>query len=179
MTAEWKDRSGRRGVKRLGVVGRPAVAVEDAALGNLRALVECDLDLALGDRAGRDVEDDRGPVRDWHARRDRVGRKPATGSSERGDENAAATRVHEMERDLAGAGGHLGPVADPAQMARVPQGHHGHALAACLFDADLDCVFAHHLAEAELAVDHGDRIVLEDDLERLVGDDLAARSQSM
>ncbi len=33
--------------------------------------------------------------------------------------------------------------------------------------------FAHHLAEAELPIDHGQRIVLEHDLERLVGQHLA------
>ena len=34
--AEWKDRAGRRGVKRLRVVGRLALAVEDATVGDLR-----------------------------------------------------------------------------------------------------------------------------------------------
>ncbi len=57
--AHGKDRAGRRSIKRLGVVGRLALAVEDAAVGDIGPLVEGDLDLALGDRAGRDVEDDR------------------------------------------------------------------------------------------------------------------------
>ena len=114
-----------------------------------------------------------GPSCDRNARRDRVGRKPALGSAERGDQDAAAAGVDEVERDHARPGRHLGPVADPAQMARVPKRHHGHALAPGLVDAELHRLFAHHLAEAELAVDHGDRIVLEHDLERLVGQDLA------
>ena len=69
--------------------------------GTFVALVEGDLDLALGDRAGRDVEDDRRPVLDRNARGDRVGRKPALASAEGGDQDAAAARVDEVERDLA------------------------------------------------------------------------------
>ena len=68
-----------------------------------------------------------GPPRNRNARGDRVGREPALGSPVGGHEDPAAARVHEVERDLALAAGHLGPVADPAQVARVPQRHHRHA----------------------------------------------------
>ena len=80
---------------------------------------------------------------------------------------------------MPGGGGHLGPVADPAQVARIPEPHHGDALAPRLRDPELHRRLAHDLAEAEPAVDHGDRIVLEDDLELLVASTLPARSQSM
>ena len=78
-----------------------------------------------------------------------------------------------MQRDQARGGGHLGPVADPAQVARVPKGHDRHALAARLGDSQLHRGFAHHLAEAEPAVDHRNRVILEDGLERLIRDHLA------
>ena len=81
--------------------------------------------------------------------------------------------VDKVQRDQAGAHGHLGPVADAAEVARVPQRHNGHAVAARLVDSELHRGFAHHLAEAELAVDHRDRVILEDGLERLIGEDLA------
>ena len=89
------------------------------------------------------------------------------------DQDSAAARIDEVKRDLARDGRHLGPVADPTQVARISERHHGHALSPRLGDTELHRLFAHHLPKPELPVDHRHHIVLEHDLERLIGDDLA------
>jgi hypothetical protein len=58
-------------------------------------------------------------------------------------------------------------------VARVPQRDHGHALVLCLGNAQLHRLLAHHLSEAELPVNHGNHIVLEHDLRRLIGEYLS------
>jgi hypothetical protein len=74
-----------------------------------------------------------------------------------------------MDRDQSCVGRHLGPVADPANMARIAQGHRGEAVVAALVDADLDGLRRHGLAKAVLAVDHGDHRRVDQDADRDVG----------
>ena len=141
------------------MVGLP-LAVEDGSLWHAGALVGGDPDLALGDGAGGDVEDDRRAAGNRHSRGDRVGRQPALLAAVGRDEDAAAAGVHEVERDLALPGGHLGPVADPAQVAGIPQRHQRHAELGALVEGELHRLLADHLAESEPAVEHGHDLVL-------------------
>ena len=126
------------------------------------AIVQADMSRIIG-----------GPSATGIAGRDRVGREPAVDAAERSDQDAGPGRVDEMQRQLAGPGRHERPVADPAQMAGVPQGDHGHAVPAAFVDAQLHRLLADGLAEAELAIDDGDGLVFEDDLDRLIGQHLA------
>ncbi len=74
-----------------------------------------------------------------------------------------------MDRHQPRLGRHLGPVADPADMPRVAQGHGGEAVVAALVDADLDSLRRHRLAEAVLAVDDGDHRCVDQDVDRDIG----------
>ena len=170
--AEWQDRPGGRGVKRLGIVGRPALGVEDAAVRDRHALVEGNLDLALGDRAGRDVEDDGGAVR--------TGMPAAIGLAEsrRWVPPKGATRmppplVLTKWSETLPAGAAIS--AQSPIRPRWPEFRTATTATPCarFVDAELHRLLAHHLAKAELAVDDGHGIVLEDDLQRLVGQHLA------
>ena len=74
-----------------------------------------------------------------------------------------------MDRDQPRLGRHLGPVADAADVARVAQRHGRQAVLAALVDADADGLRRHGLAEAVLAVDHGDHRRVDHDLDGDVG----------
>src|SRR5205807_3339350 len=126
-------------------------------------------DLPLGDHAGREIDDDRRAARHRRRRRDRVGREPPVGAAERGDQDAGAARVHPVERDEPGVGGHDRPVADAAEVAAVAERHRGERVPSGLPDARRHCLLADHLAEPELPVDHGHGVGLEDDPGGLVG----------
>src|SRR5262249_20134211 len=76
---------------------------------------------------------------------------------------APAAGVDEVERDLARARRLLGPVADPAQVPRVPQRDDRDTVSLAPGDAQPHRLLAHHLAEAALAVDDRQHLVLEDD----------------
>ncbi len=76
-----------------------------------------------------------------------------------------------MDGDEAGGGGHLGPVADPADVAGVAQRHHRQAHGLALVDADLHGLRGDRLAEAVQAVDHRQHGSLGLDLDLLVGKD--------
>ena len=105
------------------------------------------------------------PLADRDAGRDGVGGQAALGAADRGDEDAQAASVDEVQGEQARRDGHLRPVADAAQVAGVAQGDHRHARAApTLSMPSSHRLLAHRLAEAELAVDDGERLVLEDDL---------------
>ncbi len=74
-----------------------------------------------------------------------------------------------MDRDQPRLGRHLGPVADAADVACVAQGDGREAVLAALVDADADGLRRHGLAEAVLAVDHGDHRRVDDDVDGDVG----------
>ncbi len=75
-----------------------------------------------------------------------------------------------MHRDQPFGRGHLGPVADPADMARVAQGHCRQAVLAALVDADAHGLRRHGLAKAILAIDYRDHRRIDHDLDGDVGD---------
>ena len=99
--------------------------------------------------------------------------QPAIDAAERRDQDAGAGGVDEVQRQLARLRRHQRPIADAAQMPRVAQGDDGDAVAGALVDAQLHRLLADGLAEAELAIDDGDGVVLEDDLDRAVREHLA------
>ena len=74
-----------------------------------------------------------GPSFDRHAGGDRVGRQPAIDAAERRHQNARAAGVDEVQRHLAGPRRQQRPIADAAQVARVAQRDHGHAVLATTF----------------------------------------------
>ena len=171
--AQRQDRAGRRGVERLGVVGRPAVAVEDAAVGDLAPLLSATLILPSAI-----VQVEMSTM---------IGGPSATGTP-------AAIGLAESRRSVPPNGATRMPpplvltkwsetlpalAAISAQSPIRPRWPEFRSATtatpwrAGLVDAELHRFLAHHLAEAELPVDHGDRRVFEHDLERLVGEHLA------
>ena len=93
------------------------------------------------------------------------------GTAVRSDQDAPAAGIHEEDRDLPFPRGHLGPVTNPSQMPRVPQSHQRQTELGALVQGDAHGLFADDLAEPEPAVEHGQNLVLADDLDRLVGDE--------
>ena len=75
-----------------------------------------------------------------------------------------------MHGDQPFGGGHLGPVADAADMAGIAQRDGGKPRLLALLDAEPDRLRRHGLAIAELAVDHRERGRIDHDLRRLVRD---------
>ena len=73
-----------------------------------------------------------------------------------------------MDRDQALGGGHLGPVADAADMSGIAQRDRGKARLLAFLDADPDRLRRHRLAVAELAVDHRQRRRIDHDFGGLV-----------
>ena len=110
-------------------------------------------------------------ARPVHRDTDAVGRggEAPLGAAE-GRHQRAACRIHEVHRDQALLGCHLGPVGDPADVPGVaqPDRREPHRLA--LVDADLHRQRRDGLAEAVLAVDHGQDRRIDDHLDLLVGE---------
>ena len=78
-----------------------------------------------------------------------------------------------MDGDEAGGSRHLGPVADPADVAGVAQRHQRQAHGLAFVDADLHRLRRDRLAEAVQAVDHRQHRGLGLDVDLAVGDDRA------
>ena len=112
----------QRAVQRRRVVGEPPVGPDQRAVRHRLAAVRGDQHLALGDQRGREVEQQhrRGVVA-GDADADRVGGEAAVDAAERGDQ-LAALDIDEMDRDQPRRRRPLRPVADAAEMARVPDG---------------------------------------------------------
>ena len=128
-------------------------SVDDEAGRELLALVARHLDLAFGDDRRGDVEDDRRAARDRRAGRDRIGGEPAVAPAMGRDEDAETRRVDEVERDEPGLGELLGPGADAAEMAGIPQSENDEALIGGPLGGERHGLLADHLAVAEAAVD--------------------------
>ena len=168
MSGDRQDRARWRGVKDLGIAGWIAHCVDDAAFGNLHALVESDTQLAFGDRTARHVQEHGRTACDRYAGSDRIGREPAFGAAKRRDQDAHAAGIHEVQRDKPGFGGHQRPIANPTEVARIAQRDNRHAVLCALVDAVLRGLDTDRLAEAVLAVDDGDYFVFEIDANRLI-----------
>ena len=76
-----------------------------------------------------------------------------------------------MHGDEPGLGRHLGPVADPADMAGILQCNHGEPHGLAFVDADGDGLRRHGLAETVQPVHHRQHWRLADHLDLSVGDD--------
>ena len=110
-----------------GVGGELAVGGDEGAFGEFLAAVGGDEDLAFGDDGGCEVEQEGGAaVRAGEADAERVGGEAAAGAAEGGDEFAVLD-VDEVDRDQAGFGSALAPVADAADMAGAAEGDEAHA----------------------------------------------------
>ena len=83
-----------------------------------------------------------------------------------------------MQRQQPGLGGLDRPIAHPPDMAGIAQPHQRQPGAAAFARAERDRLFAQHLAEAEIAVDDGQRVVLENDRDRLLGTSVPASTQA-
>ena len=180
MVAEGADRA--RPLARVAPVGAVDLAVEQPRIARNRAVrsdqrvarqalaaIGRDQRLALGHQRGREIEHHGVLAGARHADAERRGREAALGAAERRDQDAAM-RVDEMDGDHALRGRQLGPVADPADMARVTQRHDRGAARARLGDADLHRLRRHGLAKAHAAIDHRHGVVLEHDLGRTAGE---------
>ena len=120
--------------------------------------------LALRDRAGREVEDQRLAPRQRNAGRERVRAEARVGAAE-GRDDAARNDVDEMQRDQTARHRPLGPRTDAAQMVRVAEREDAASALACTLDADLHRLAAHHLAEAGLTVEPQQRAGVEHSLQ--------------
>ena len=74
-----------------------------------------------------------------------------------------------MQRNLTRIGGHLGPIAEPAQVTAIAQADHRDAFFGGLFDTELRRVFADHLTETAIAIDDRERAGIEHHRRRLIG----------
>ena len=114
-----------------------------------------------------------GAVRDRHARGDRVGRKPALGSAEGATRMPPPLVLTKCSETLPAA------AAISAQSPMRPRWPEFRSATTAtpwrpaLSMPELHRLLAHHLAEAELAVDDGERVVFEHDLRALVRQNLA------
>jgi hypothetical protein len=103
-----------------------------------------------------------------HADGQGVGRHAPLDSAE-GGHQAAARDVDQVDRHLTRFGGHLGPVADPAQVSGAAQCNDRDAGPLGLVHAEPDGLRPDRLAEAEMAVGDGHDLVLGDDGQALAG----------
>ena len=138
-----------------GVGGRPAVLVDQHALRHGHALVAGDPRLAEGDGAGGHVEQQlrlgAGP---WHGGGERVGAEAGVAAAIGRLQRAVVGDVDEVDGDHAGGRALLGPMADPADMGAVAQGHGDGALRPGALDPLPHGLLGHGLAEAAPCVEH-------------------------
>ena len=165
-------RAGRRvvAVEQVRIGARLAVGADQRAVRHLLAALARHQHLALGHDRGGEVEHQRILARPRNADAVGRGREAAVDAAIRRHQHAARG-VDEVDRHQPLGRRHLRPVADPADMAGVAQGHGGEAVLLALVDADADRLRRHRLAEAVLAVDHGDHRRVDHDLDRDVGHD--------
>src|SRR5260221_436598 len=71
--------------------------------------------------------------------------------------------IEKVQRHLALRGRHLGPVAQPPEMAAIAQAHHRYAGLRGLGNAEPCRELADHLAESAIAVDDRERVAVEHD----------------
>ena len=145
-----------------------AVETDQRVVGKLLAALARHQHLALGHHRGGEIEHHRRLAGPRHADAERRRRYAALGAAE-GRHQHAARGIDEMHRDEPGLGRHLGPVADPADVACVPERHHGEAHGLALLDADGDGLRRHGLAETMQAIDHRQHRRLVDHLHLAVG----------
>ncbi|MNS79309.1 hypothetical protein D3C72_1129600 [compost metagenome] len=131
--------------------GRHAIRIEQAAGRYIDALVVGHAHLAERDRAGSEVEHQRRRAGHGHADRERVGAEARLATPVRGDDGLGQ-HVDEVDRDHAGGGGLLGPVAHAPQVVRLPQAHHADAMLARAADGHVHGLRRHRLAHAAVAV---------------------------
>ncbi len=155
-----------------GIAAHPAIRADQSIGRDLLAALAGDQHLALGDDRGREVEHERRPPRQRHADAIGGGGKTPLDPGERRHQHAAPG-IDEVDRDDALGGGHLGPVADPPDMAGIAQRHGGEPHHLAFLDADGDRLRRDGLAEAELAVDDGEYRRVDHHFDKLVGDDTA------
>ena len=181
--AERADRA-----RALGVVARPvrgvgtiehgrllaqrAVGIDQRAGRQFLAAAACHQHLAFGDDRGGEIEHDRVLPLARNADAIGRGREPLLDAAERRHQQRAGG-VDEVNRDQPFGGGHFGPVADAADMPGVAQRDGRQPRLLALLDAGPHRERRHGLAIAELAIDHGERRRIDDDLGGLVGNDVA------
>ena len=172
----------------LGVVARPvrrvrpvehrrllaqrAVGIDQRARRQFLAAAACHQHLAFGDDRGGEIEHDRILPLARNADAIGRGRQPLLDAAERRHQQRARG-VDEVHRHQPFGGGHFGPVADAADMPGVAQRDRGKPRLLALLDADPHRERRHGLAIAELAIDHGERRRIDDNLGGLVGNDVA------
>ena len=162
-------------VHRAGVGGRGAGVVDQAVLGHCLAGGMRHADLADGERAGGEVEDQgrRAGAGGGHGDADGVGAEAGLAAAEGGDDGRAGDGVDEVEREQPGGHRMVAIGADAAEVVDVAQRQQADAAGLRRGDGEVHGLAADHLAEAHAAVDHGDGAVLADDLGAGVGAELA------
>ena len=108
----------------------------------------------MRDLAGGHIQNDRERrrVERRDAERDRVGREPAVRAPRRRNCPGRPARVHEGGEEVAVVGNPFGPLADAAEVGRVPDPHGGHAALGPL-GQQVDRSPADDLAECPVPVD--------------------------
>ena len=143
--------------------GDPTLPVEQCVGRDRNAPVQRHPGLAHGDLGGRHVQQHRRRIvgaGDGHA--ERVGTEAGVGTAVWRDERRVAGHVHEMDRRQPGPSALLTPVADASDVKAVAQPHHGHPVGAGPLDGQLGGLVAHDLTEPGVAVEHGQRGVVDD-----------------
>ena len=157
--------SGVRTVEHGGILAQRAVGIDQRALRQFLAAAACHQHLAFGDDRGRKIQHDRVLPRARNADAIGRGREPLLDAAERRNQQRAGG-IDEMHGHQAFGRGHLRPVADAADMPGVAQRDCGKSRLLALLDAGLHRKRRHRLTIAELAVDHGERWRIDDDLAR-------------
>ena len=144
-----------RAVEQRGIAGERAVGADQRVRRQRLAATARDVDLALRDQRGREVEHDRSaPSRGMPTQNGAVDSRRSTPPN--GATRIEPRGVDEMDRNQARRRRALRPFADAADMAGVAQRDRRKPRRLRLLDADVDGLRRDGLAEAEAAVDHRD-----------------------
>lgn len=106
-------------------------------------LIESDSNLALGDRTGRHIEENRRATPHRNSRGERICRQAAGDSPKRCDEHTGTACVDKTESRLAGLTCHLGPISSATEVSGILQRHDRHAVPGTLFSAESGGLLPH------------------------------------
>jgi tripartite-type tricarboxylate transporter receptor subunit TctC len=158
--AEGQQRAERRHDAVAGVARRSALVVDQAAFGDQLPLVVGNPGLALGDDAGREVQDHRRPAWQRHTRAEGVRAEARIGAAV-WRHDGPRHDVDQVQRDQALGCRLFGPGADAAQMMGVAQGDDAAAVPARPLGGQRHGFMADHLAKARVPVQPQQRPAVE------------------
>ena len=167
VAAEGRHGPERRHYAPARIFGGIAVAVEQPAERDLRALVVRDAQLSLRHRARRHVEDERRLSRQRDADAKRIGAEAAVGAPVRRHPRKR-DYVHEVDRHEAHGHRHLRPMADASKMVGIAKRGDRQAVGLCPFDRHAGRLEADRLAVTLAAVQSEQRTCIELHLRTLI-----------